>query len=324
MSEKQSAQTDPKARLKMLAAIAIAEATDGRGNPDAVKPYLKQVFTGDLWKICAATNYCVIQQHIVTELAQRSDIELKDFLDLILETEHDSVKKMICNAAKEMPQIKNIPIEDIVKLYESGALQSGGGMLQAVLQRVPKGELPELFKQVGEVPQFIAEFKRRNDPIGENLLSIVAMDIPDTIRRTFIHLAQTDSRITAEHILETPGMPDGNIDIYHLFYEKLRNTSIAKRMAWYKTENESFRLAIIASLDVDPSKALQHIDYFFYEHARTDAVRADVIQTLGPHLPLEKLLELRSETGSKTVTDAFDDLFGEHTRYIELQKFLSS
>lgn len=328
MSKKHDVQTDPKARLKLLAAIALAEATDGRGDPDAVKPYLKKISTAGLQVAFIATKYCLIQRYIIEELYDRENFKARDALELLPTTEHQSIKQLLCDTAATIMVEQNecMYADDVLKLFEFEATESINALFKKALQNVPKGELPKLLEKNlkgAAIDRIVEEFKRRNDPIGENLLQLLAMEIPEMVRNHIGELLRRDPRVMPQHILVMASQLPDDKTTRNLFYAKIAMAPIDGKKKWYQTaEQESFRLMIVGSFSNNIKEALPHIDYFFYALARTDAVRAAVIRTLGPHLPLEKLLELRSETGSKTVTDVFANIFGD--RYQELQKFLAS
>lgn len=318
-------ETVPAARLKMLAAIAIAEAEDGRGDPADVKPFMGAISTEDLQQIFAATKYCMIERYIIEELYVRNDMTSKRFLELIPNTSHDSIQDIICEIVKAMPQTAYLSLEDILSLYQNGMLERmSKTLLPLALAHVPKGDLPKIVAQFKSAASAaIYEFKRRNDPVNEGLLTVLTMDISLDARSAIINMLENDQRIKPEHIIDVMLELPENAMIQHLFYSKAKDAPIAKKQVWYQIAKESFQLAIIEGFDCNRTNAISYID-FFISHSRTDSVHAAVVRTFGTHLPLEHLLELRSNTTNKEVADVFSELFGEHKRYHELHTLLAS
>lgn len=314
--------TDQTARLKMLAAMALAEAEDGRSDPDAVIPYLDKISTADLEKILAATKYCIIELHIVKELGTREDMTAKRLMELTTKTEHAAVKKALCEAATKLQVARKLPLtmEEFNALSASGVTGSAKEAIEYTLQNAPKGVLSNFLSQTFESTQYLVinEFKRRNDPIGERLLDLLDMKLSKSTREEVTTMIRRDPRITPKHLLAVTNSETVN----QIFYEKIKNAPVTDKLAWYREAGESFRSAIIVSLEKDFGPEVEASIDTLIERSRSSAIHAMIIRILGKHLPIEQLLSLRDRTTDKMVTDAFAEVFG--VRYKELQKFLAS
>lgn len=314
-------ETDQVARLKMLAVMALTESEDGRWDPNDVEPHLGKISTEDLQKMLAATRYCIIELHIVKELGTRKDITAEKLMRLLSATEHAAVQKALCEAAAAIHAARKDPlgIEEINSMSASGVTGPTKEAIEYTLLAAPKGDLP---KFVGKDIDYliIAEFKRRNDPIGEGLLQLLDMDLPQSTREAVMAMIRHDPRITPDHLFAV----HNSEMVRRVLYEKLKDTSLEAKKVWYKDAKEAVRTAIIASCEDDLRKLsdVTETTAFLIDHAGTPAVHATIVRMLGKHMPIKQLLELRERTTNKDVISAFETLFGE--RYQELQEFLAS
>lgn len=315
-------ETDQTARLKMLAVIALAESEDGRWNPNDVKPHLGHISTEDLQKALAATQYCIIELHIVRELGTREDITAKKLMELTSATKHVAVQQALCEAAATLQMEKSEPpsMETIKGLYTFGvATPTIKQVIQHALCGVSKGELPKFIGQDIDY-LIIDEFKRRNDPIGERLLQLLDMDLAKSTQEAVVAMIRHDRRITPDHLFTV----HNHAMVGWVLHEKLKGASLEEKRAWYKDGQEAARMAIIASCEDDLRKLsdVTETTAFLIDHAGSPAIHATIVRTLGKYIPIRQLLELREQTTDATVVSTFKTLFGE--RYHELQKFLAS
>lgn len=320
--------TDPTARTKVLAILALAEAEDSRHGAEEVKPYLKKISTIDLQELFAIARCYAVQEYAINELLKREDFHAKNALELLSATDFPQMKKVVCEATATVAlrRKEQINTTTIIELFDHGTSEPLKSLLQIALQGVLQENLPRLLEKcnvsVGSL--IIAELKRRDDPVRERVLDALSIDIHDNVRRGIIMLLEFDKRITPMHILSAENtLPDTSI-IRDFFSRKLKGLPIKEKMHCYElTDRASFKIAIIGSLYYHREEILPYINDLI-EHAHSDEVHASVITVLGPYLPLEKLLELRGKARGEQVTDAFANIFGEHSRYKELQKFLAS
>lgn len=318
------AETDQVARLKMLTIIALAESEDGRWDPDGVKLYLGQISTEDLQKMLAATRYCIIELHIVKELGTRKDITAEKLMELLSTTEHAAVQKALCEAAAAIHATRKAPlrIEEINSMSASGVTGPIKEAIEYTLLTMPRGSLPGFFAQAREsVRQLVLnELKRRNDPIGEELLQLLDINLTKDTQEAIVAMIRHDPRITPDHLFAI----HNSEMVRRVLYEKLKDASLEAKKVWYKDAKEAVRTAIITSCEDDLRKLsdMTETTAFLIDHAGTPAVHTTIIRILGKHIPIKQLLELRERTTNKDAIRAFATLFGE--RYHELQKFLAS
>lgn len=317
-------ETNQVARLKMLTVIALAESEDGRWDPDGVKPHLGQISTEDLQRVLAATQYCIIELHIVKELGTRKDITAEKLMELLSTTEHAAVQKALCEAAAAIHAASKAPlsIEEVNSMSASGVTGPIKEAIEYALLAVPKGGLPGFFAQAREsVRQLVLnELKRRNDPIGEGLLQLLDIGLSKDAQEAVVTMIRHDRRITPDHLFTV----HNHAMVGWVLHEKLKGASLEEKKIWYKDAKEAVRTAIVTSCEDDLRELpdMTETTTFLIDHAGTPAVHATIIRMLGKHMPIKQLLELRERTTNKDVINAFATLFGE--RYRELQEFLVS
>lgn len=313
-------ETDKTAWLKMLAAMALAEAKDSRSDPHKVEPYLSKISTKDLKTAIVATNYCMIAVAIAEELGTREDMTVTELLRLTDMVAHEGTKKTLHEVAAKVQAARNEPcdMETVKKLCTFGMTYAAiKKVVELSLQSVPKGKLPDFLGQ--DMDRLIVnEFKRRNDPIGERILSVLNAKTAGTIRESIMDMACNDPRVQVEHVFATKS----NDLTRSLLYQKLKPLPLEQKIEYYRTASMDFQATILQSIKTDEQPMTKRsIDILLYTPCSSE-VRASVIRTLGKQLPMEQLLEMRAETDNKELAEAYAEVF--EVRLPELKTFLAS